>query len=719
MAHDSDDDPFLWLEDVDGDDALAWVRARNESTEADLFADVRFEPLRGAILEVLEADDRIPMPSRHGDTVYNFWTDRAHRRGLIRRTTWTDYVARREQWETVLDVDALSEQEGESWVFKGSITRRPDRRRTLVDLSPGGGDATTTREFDLVEHRFVTADEHGFVRPLAKGSLRWIDDDTVYVASDFGPGTMTTSGYPRTVRRWTRGTPIEEAPVVFEGAETDISVSASVDTLPGHRHHLFRRGLDFYTARTWILRDGGDDAEPLEIDVPTDVEVSVRGTWLTMHPRFAWTTDDATTYPAGTLLAIDLDDFLAGKRDLTVVFEPTPTSSLGWYAWTRNHLVLSILEDVRDRIEVADPRDGWRRRPLHSAPDLWSVGAGPMEPDDSDDLLVSGNDFLTPASLYVTTAADDQDADAEDDASPEPLRRAPERFDATGLQMTQHFVASADGTRVPYFVVGPRPGMVEEGPRPTILGGYGGFEVPSQPAYSGVLGRSWLGAGGTYVLANIRGGGEYGPRWHQAGLRDQRHRVYEDFEAVAEDLVARGITSPARLGCMGGSNGGLLVGNMYVRRPELWGAIVCQVPLLDMRRYHRLLAGASWMAEYGDPDVAEDWAFLQTYSPYHLVEADRTYPPILLTTSTRDDRVHPGHARKMAARLLDLGHDVTYWENIEGGHGGAADAAQQAVMWALGYTFFQRHLMAGNDPDTTSSATDARVQPSPGGGDRR
>lgn len=694
MADLEPDDPFLWLEDVDGDDALAWVRERNAETEADLFADPTFETLRADTLEVLEADDRIPFPSRHGDTVHNFWTDRNHRRGLIRRTTWSDYVAAEETWETVLDIDALAEAEGQSWVYKGSITRRPDRTRTLVDLSPGGGDATTTREFDLVEKRFVPADEGGFVRPLAKGSLAWIDDDTVYVMSDFGPGTMTTSGYPRTVRRWTRGTPLEDAPVVFEGEEGDVSVNAWVTTLPGHRHHLFHRGLDFYTSRTWIRRHG--ETELVEIDTPIDAEVNVRERWLIVHPRFPWTPQpQGPTYDAGSLLVVDLDAFLAGDRDLTAVFRPTETSSLGWYGFTRNHLLLSILEDVRDRIEVATPADGWRRRPLAGQPPLWSVDAMPLEPDDDDDLLLSGNDFLTPASLYVTST----DAD-----EPQLLRRSPSRFDADALETTQQFVSSADGTRIPYFVVGPKD---PSGPAPTILNGYGGFEVARQPAYSGVLGRSWLGAGGTYVLANIRGGGEYGPAWHQAGLRERRHRIYEDFEAVAADLVERSLTTPKQLGCMGGSNGGLLVGNMYVRRPELWGAIVCQVPLLDMRRYHRLLAGASWMAEYGDPDVAEDWAYLRTYSPYHLVDPDRRdYPPLLLTTSTRDDRVHPGHARKMAALLREHGHDVAYWENIEGGHGGAADAAQTAVMSALAYTFFVRHLMASHPPAATFTAND-------------
>jgi prolyl oligopeptidase len=677
---DDDDDPFLWLEDVEGDEALAWVRRQNERAESEVFADELFVRLRDETLDVLEADDRIPMPARHGDAVHNFWTDRHHRRGLLRRARWDDYLDEREQWETVIDFDALGADEGQSWVFQGSNTRRPDRTRALIELSPGGSDASTTREFDLVTKRFVPPEEGGFVRPLSKGSLRWIDDDTVYVATDFGPGTMTDSGYPRTVRRWVRGTPLESAELVFEGEQGDVSVGGWVDTLEGFRHHCFSRHLDFYTARWWILRD----SELVEIDVPIDAEVGVREHWITIAPRFEWTVGDRA-FPGGSLLVADLESYLAGDRSsLEVVFEPTATASLSAYRWTRHHLVLSVLEDVRDRVEVATPSEGgWTRRPLAGQPDVWSVAAGPVDADADDDLLLSGEDFVTPATLYLTSV---------DATEPRVLRQAVSRFDADGLAITQHFATSADGTRIPYFVVGPDGG--HDAPAPTLLGGYGGFEVARQPTYAGVLGRSWLTAGGTYVLANIRGGGEYGPAWHQAGLREKRPRVYEDFEAVARDLIDRGVTTAPQLGCIGGSNGGLLVGNMYVRSPELWGAIVCQVPLLDMRRYHRLLAGASWMAEYGNPDVPEDWAFLRTYSPYQLVRPDQPYPPLLLTTSTRDDRVHPGHARKMAARLLDLGYDVTYWENIEGGHGGAADATQAAVMSALSYTFLQRHLMA-------------------------
>jgi prolyl oligopeptidase len=670
-------DEFAWLEEIEGASALEWVHARNAETESDLFLSPLFEELRAGALGVLEADDRIPMPSRHSEgIIFNFWTDATYRRGVLRRTTWDKYRAEDPSWEIVLDVDALGRDEDESWVVQGFDTRRPDRTRTLIDLSPGGSDASVTREFDLVEKRFVPLEEGGFVRPLAKGWLAWIDDDTVYVGNDFGSGSLTTSGYPRTVRRWARGTRLEDAPLIFEGDPADVSVEARVSTLPGFRHHLFRRSLDFFRSRRWILRDG----VTVEIDVPEDARVDVRERWLLVRPRTDWTMDGAT-FRGGSLLAADLQAYLDGERVLSILFEPTSTSALVGWTWTRHHLVLAIKEDVRDRLEVLSPGEGWARRPLRGTPEVWSLSASSVDRDESDELWLSGNDFVTPATLYVGAV----------DAVPEVLRHAPSRFDASGLTIAQHFVRSADGTRVPYFLVS-SPTDGANGPAPTLLGGYGGFEVSSAPAYSGILGRSWLARGGRYAMANIRGGGEYGPSWHRAGLRENRHRVYEDFEAVARDLVDRGLTTPTQLGIMGGSNGGLLVGNMYVRSPELFGAVVCQQPLLDMKRYSHLLAGASWIAEYGDPDDPADWEFIRTFSPYHLVRPGQPYPPLLLTTSTRDDRVHPGHARKMAARLKGLGYDVTYWENVEGGHAGAADAPQRATMSALAYTFLYRHL---------------------------
>jgi prolyl oligopeptidase len=678
-------DENLWLEDVEGDDALAWVRERNARAEATLFVDPGFEQVRVSTLDVLEADDRIAYPSRHGDMVHNFWTDADHRRGLLRRTSWDDYREGDPMWETILDIDALCEAEDESWVFHGSSTRRPDRRRALIELSPGGSDATVTREFDLIEKRFVPESEGGFVRPLAKGSLTWIDDDTVYVASDFGPGSLTRSGYPRTVRRWTRGTPIADAEIVFEGLESDVAVGVAVSTIAGFQHHVFEQAPDFFTTKTAILRNG----QPRTVAVPDDAEVRFHERWIFISPRSDFERD-GRSFAAGSLLVTDIDGFLAGASALTPIFTPTPTASLGGFTCTRRRVVLDVLDDVRDVLSVAVPPDDvggeWTVEPLAGAPDAWTLSATAVDGAERDDIWLVGTDFVTPETLSVMSLIDDQ--------PPEQLRQAPARFDASDIEIEQHFATSMDGTRVPYFVVGSSDALqAVDGSRATLLSGYGGFEVPRTAAYSAVIGRSWLTGGGVYVLANIRGGGEYGPAWHRAGLREKRPRVYEDFEAVARAIIDRGISSPERLGISGGSNGGLLVGNMYIRTPELFGAVVCQVPLLDMARYHLLLAGASWMAEYGDPDNPDDWAYLEGYSPYHLVDPAADYPPILLTTSTRDDRVHPGHARKMAARLEASGHDVTYWENIEGGHGGAADAGQQATMQALIFTFLRNRLM--------------------------
>ena len=674
-------DENLWLEAVEGEAALDWVRARNATSEAELFTDPRFESLRGGILDLLEAEDRIPMPSRHLDSVLNFWTDDRHRRGVLRRTTWEAYRAGREEWEELLDLDELGREEGESWVYHGGATRRPDRRRVLMDLSPGGSDASVTREFDLVDKRFIPEAEGGFHRPLSKGWLVWIDDDTVYAGSDFGPGTMTRSGYPRTIRRWARGTPLTEAPVVFEGEDSDVSVAVSVATRPGFQHQLFERALDFYRSRKWLWHGGS----LVELDLPDDANVDVHERWLLVRPRTEWTVG-GSTHQSGSLVAAALDRYLAGDRDLYPVFTPNATTSLTGWAWTRSRLLLSLQEDVRDRLEVLDPGAGWSSSALPGAPTTWTANAWPVDSDLSEDCFVMGQDFLHPNTLYFLPDVNSPEAVSER------LRSIPDRFDATGLATEQRFAISADGTRIPYFLVGPAQDIAEGNPGPTLLDGYGGFEISNAATYAGGIGRAWLSAGGRYALANIRGGGEYGPAWHEAALRENRHRAYEDFEAVARDLIERKVTTPAQLGVTGGSNGGLLVGNMYVRSPELFGAVVCQVPLLDMKRYSHLLAGASWMAEYGDPDDPDDWQYLRTYSPYHLIEAGRDYPPILLMTSTRDDRVHPGHARKMAARLAAHGYDVTYWENLEGGHAGAADAPQRATMSALAYIFLRRRL---------------------------
>ena len=675
------DDPYAWLEDVDGDAALAWVRERNDEATARLTGAAGFEEIRAEVLEVLDSDAKIPLVGRAGDRLYNFWRDADHERGLWRRTTLEQYRTDDPQWETLLDLDALSESEGEGWVWHGAQVLRPDCRRALVSLSRGGSDADVTRELDLETLTWV---EDGFVRPEAKGGLGWVDADTVFAYTDLGPGTMTTSGYPRTVRRWTRGTALADAPLVYEGEPDDLYISAHHDRTPGFERDLVVRAIAFYRQQVFLL--GGDDALTL-LDVPESAEVTLHREWLLVELREEWEVG-GQGHPAGALLAARLDDFLAGGRDLEVLFRPSPTSSLAGLTWTRSHLVLTVLDDVRHQVRVLSPGPaGWVASDLPGASELDTVSVAGVDPEESEDLWLTTSGYLTPTTLSLVTVGQE----------PEPLKSMPAFFDAGGHTVEQHVAVSDDGTRVPYFLVRPAD-LPHDGKAPTLLYGYGGFEISLTPSYSGGLGRGWLERGGVYAVANIRGGGEYGPRWHQLALKENRHRAYEDFAAVARDLVDRGVTSPERLGVQGGSNGGLLTGNMLVRYPELIGAAVVQVPLLDMKRYSHLLAGASWMAEYGDPDDPEQWEFIRTFSPYHLVDPDRTYPPTLLTTSTRDDRVHPGHARKMTARLLELGKDVTYYENVEGGHGGAATNAQAAHMTALAYTFLWERLAGGVPP---------------------
>jgi prolyl oligopeptidase len=669
------DDPWLWLEEVEGERALAWVRERNAEAKAALEDAPGFAALRDDLRAILDSDARIPMVQKLGDHYYNYWRDARNERGLWRRTTLASYRTATPEWETVLDLDALGKAEGVNWVWAGASCLKPDYRRCLVDLSRGGADATVTREFDLVEKRFV---DGGFSRPEAKGGLAWKDLNTVYVYTDFGPGSMTASGYPRIVKEWRRGTPLAEATVVYEGRPDDMYIAGWRDLTPGHERDFVSRTIAFYNDELYLR---GANGALVRIDAPNDANKSVYRDWLLLELRSPWEAG-GRTWPAGALVAARFDAFLAGHREVTPLFLPSPTTSLAGYTWTRDHLLVNVLDDVKNRLEVLTPAPGaWSRAPLAGAPAFGTVGAEAVDRDASNDFFLTVTDFLTPTSLAVGTVG----------SAPEVLKRTPAFFDATSLAITQHFATSDDGTRVPYFMVA-REGAPLDGTNPTLLYGYGGFEVSLTPVYSAAVGRAWLTQGGVYVVANIRGGGEYGPRWHQAALRASRHKAYEDFAAVARDLVARGVTTPARLGIMGGSNGGLLVGNMMVLYPELFGAVVCQVPLLDMRRYHRLLAGASWMAEYGDPD-SDDWTFLQRYSPYHNVRADVRYPPVLFTTSTRDDRVHPGHARKMMARMREQGHDVTYYENIEGGHGGAANNAQAAHMQALAYTFLRQRLM--------------------------
>ncbi|MFE5731896.1 prolyl oligopeptidase family protein [Streptomyces sp. NPDC056528] len=687
----SDDDPYLWLEEVSGDAALAWVAERNAETAEALAADPGFLPLKERLREVLDASDRIPYTVRRGAHLYNFWQDAEHVRGVWRRTTLEQYRKDEPEWETVLDVDALAAEEDEKWVWDGAVARRPAYDRALVRLSRDGADAVVVREFDLETKQFV---EDGFRVPEAKTRIGWIDADTVFVCTDTGPDSLTDSGYPRTVRRWRRGTPPEAAETVFEAGAADVSAWGYHDTTPGFERDFVGRSLDFFRSETCLLEPGGT---LVRIDVPEDAEVYAHRRHLIVTLKSAW-----LGRPSGSLLAFDFDAFLTGDRTFETLFTPDERTALAGHTWTRHHLILQTMRDVSTRVEVLTPTDEgpWDRSPLVGVPPLSEVGVTGTDPDRSDEYLLDVSGFLQPSTLHRGEIGGDTEV----------LKRAPARFDTTGLTVAQHFATSRDGTRVPYFVIGPDHSAT--GPGPTLLYGYGGFEVSLTPSYGAVRGRAWLERGGTHVVANIRGGGEYGPDWHQAALGAARPRAFEDFAAVAEDLVARGITTPDRLGAVGGSNGGLLMGAMLTRYPELFGAIVAQVPLLDMTRFHRLLAGASWIAEYGDPDDEADLPHLRDLSPYHRLEAARTYPPVLLTTSTRDDRVHPGHARKTAARLRELGHRVLFHENTGGGHAGAGDNEQAAHNSALLHTFLWQNLTrtgpgAGDVTATPSAAPGA------------
>jgi prolyl oligopeptidase len=673
IAHDEADEN-LWLEEIHGAEPLVWAAEQSRRTMGE-FASSEFDSLTGRLLEVIDSDDRIPIVSRRGTHLYNFWRDREHPRGLWRRTTLESYRSPSTDWDVLLDIDALGLLEGAAWVFSGATLLPYDYTRALVALSPDGGDAVMVREFDLQTRAFV---EDGFVVPTAKSVYSWIDRDTIYLGTDFGPGSMTDSSYPRTVRRLRRGQRHADAEVVHEVASGDLEVVGVHQHTPGFERDLVVEHLDFYRSRTLLLIDG----ELVHIEVPDDADVSLRREWLLVQPRSDWMIGDVV-HPTGVLLAIHLDDFLAGDRSFDLLFTPDEHTALEDWDWTDSRLILTLLVDVSSRLVVLDPSTGWSRSPLGGVPTLSTVRVIDTDPDESDEFWLHTTGFTTPSSVLRGVVAA---------VEPEVIRSSPAFFDAAGLEVQQHWAVSDDGTRVPYFQVAAR-GLLLDGTHPTLLSGYGGFQASRLPDYSGVVGRAWLDRGGVFVLANIRGGGEFGPAWHTAALKANRPRAYEDFAAIARDLVSRGVTAPARLGCEGRSNGGLLVGNMLVNYPSLFGAIVCGVPLLDMKRYTHLSAGASWIAEYGDPDDPAEWEFIRTFSPYHLLRDGVDYPPVLLYAATSDDRVGPVQARKMAARMQGMGiPDVVYYENSDGGHGGAVDNAQTARLNALIYEFLWRRL---------------------------
>jgi prolyl oligopeptidase len=668
----ADKDPYLWLEEVEGAKALSWVKERSAKDTAEIEAVPEFAAIRAELLEIFNSRERIPSAGIRGAWLYNFWQDADHVRGVWRRTFLDQYLQSSPAWETVLDVDALAKTEGENWVWQGAAGLPPDYTRYLVTLSRGGGDAAVIREFDAVAKSFVA---DGFVVPEAKSSVAWKDADTVWVGTDFGDGSLTTSGYPRLVKEWRRGTPLESARPVFEGKVEDMAVGAYSAHTPEGRYDVVTRTPEFFRGISYLVLDG----RLVKIDIPDDAEV--RGIFknqMLLSLRTDWTVG-GKTYPQDALLAIDLDRFLAGGRDFAVLFQPEERVALDGVSSTLNHLLLTTLDNVRGRLYRLTPGEsGWSREEI-PLPGLGSVGVGSTSEVD-DTFFFTYNDFLTPSSLYLVRPG----------AAPQQIKTTPAFFDAAGMQVDQYEATSKDGTKIPYFAFMPK-GFTANGQNPTLLYGYGGFEQTMNPAYSAATGKAWVGRGGVYVLANIRGGGEFGPKWHQAAMQEKHQNAFDDFIAVAEDLIARKITSPAHLGIVGGSNGGLLVGACFVQRPELFNAVVCQVPLLDMQRYNKLLAGASWMAEYGNPDT-DDWQFMKTWSPYHNLDPKKDYPKVFFYTSTRDDRVHPAHARKMVAKMTDMKKPVYYYENTEGGHGMAANLSQRAYMWALTYAYLWKML---------------------------
>ncbi len=679
-------DPYLWLEDVHGKQSIEWVNAQNARSTAILRTDPDYQPDYEAILKVMDAVDRIPYGDLDHQYVFNFWQDAQHPKGLWRRTSIADYAKPAPAWEVLLDLDRLAAEDHENWVWKGAECT-PSLERCLVHLSRGGGDAAVVREFDLSGKAFVRG---GFTLEEAKSSITWLDENTVLFGTDFGPGSMTTSGYPRIVKLWKRGEPMTQARTIYEASASDVGASGVVFHEPTGTIALVQRDVSFFSAEYYLLTAG---MTPQRLPLPLGADLKgAQGRHLIFTLREEWTPPGHAAIPKGALIAFRVvpHDEPVGTAAVSLLYVPDRRSSIDEVVAGRDAVYASIYHDVAGSIHAFRSRSqgAWSatvlRLPAGGSTHVVSAnGWGP-------EAYFRFESYTTPTTLF---------ADAGE-GQPVAIKSLPARFDASSLITEQFFAVSRDGTRVPYFVTRPRS---LSGPAPTVLYGYGGFEISETPSYSANFGMLWLTRGGVFAVANIRGGGEYGPGWHQAALGQNRQKSFDDFQAVAEDLVRRGLTTPAQLGIMGGSNGGLLVSASMVERPELFGAVVCQVPLIDMIRYTQIGAGASWEAEYGDPSHPADRASILRYSPYQNVSPDRKYPPVLFVTATSDDRVTPVHARKMAARMQAQGHEVLFYENTDGGHAAAADHKEAAEMWALSFVYLKQKLMRHRGPSGASA----------------
>ena len=673
-----DNDPYLWLEEIEGERALDFVEQQSKRT-LERFGNAGFADDRDALAAIYDRPDNIPYVSRRGGLLYNFWKDANNPRGIWRRTTLEEFRGPNPKWDILLDLDRLAAEEAEDWIV-GGVEALPGSNARILNLSRGGGDATVKREFDIGTRTFV---QDGFTLPEAKGGAvkgaEWLDADTLLLSSAYGEGMATTSGYARTVRLWRRGTDVNRAPVIFETATDNISAFSSIDRTGASLRVWFVEWLDFFNYRLWL---GDESGAKTRLDLPTDVWAQAYQDWQVVKLRTAWSVGGRSFAP-DTMLGISLSAFLAGDRNFEVIFEPGPRRALQGFFWNAGRLVLPILDELRPVFEVWTPSaNGWTHSSLQGLPEIGVVDVWPLDADVSEsngDLLANVQDPLTPPSLMLIEGV----------GNPALLKQAPQTFSADGLVITQHEAISVDGERIPYVQTGPAEGT---GDAPVHLSAYGGFGIAMRPYYNSAIGKLWLERGGTSVVANIRGGGEFGTRWHDAGRYAGKRLAHDDFAAVAADLVRRGVTRADRIAAEGGSNGGILISNMLTRYPECFGALFCTIPLIDMRRYTKLLAGASWIAEYGDPDKPEEWAWLQTYSAYHTAKPGQNYPPILIATTRRDDRVHPGHARKMAAKLQAMGYEAYLYEPAAGGHGYGKDNRERAAFTALGYAFLKNKI---------------------------
>lgn len=667
-------DPYLWLEDVEGEKQLEWVNSQNEKTLGYITTIDGYQERYDFSYKVLTSEDKLPYPDMHGDYIYNIWQDEENARGLWRRIPFKDYLERNDNWEIVIDIDELCETENTNWAYDRTYFIPGNNKHCAIQLSKGGSDAAVIREFDLEKREFV---EDGFFVDEAKSSFEWIDENTVYIATNFGDGSLTNSGYPRIVKKWKRGTPITEAKTVLEVPKEDMAAGMAVLHTPDKKHELLFHSKNFYDITVFYIQED----KTIELNLPKNFNFELFKDKIIVQPLVDWQFGK-NLIEKGIVIAMEIDSLLNQKNNYQVLLDNKPGISVESIHVTSECVLINTLNNIKSELLKFRYKDGAWIKQLVDLPKNGLVEIVDVD-RRQESYFITYESFVQSTTIYV---------DKEDGTSPVKLMSLPDYFETGDLEVRQHWVSSRDSTLIPYFIIHKKD-LEYNGNNPLIQYGYGGFRISETPYYSGSRGKFWLENGGVYVIANIRGGGEFGPDWHLAAIKENKQKSYDDFISVTEDLIARKITSREKIGIYGGSNGGLLVGAVMVQRPDLYKAVACFVPLLDMQRYSKLLAGNSWMAEYGNPDIPEEWEYISKYSPYHNVKAGEKYPEVLFLTSTRDDRVHPGHARKMTAKMEEMGYNVYLFENTEGGHAASYTPEQRAKVSSMYYSFFSDQLM--------------------------